>query len=368
MKQFIAFVTKEFYHITRDYRTMLILLVMPVVQIILFGFALSNEVRNVNLTLLLPDRDAITTRIIHRLDASPYFTVTGIIDTDRDIDPAFQSGNTDMVLTFSPRFADRIFTPEGAALQLITDGTNPNIATASAMYASAIIRQTLADASSSAITAPPGITPNIHMMYNPRMKSSYTFVPGVMGLIIILICAMMTSIAIVREKENGTMELLLVSPTHPTTIYISKMIPYLIISLINYLTIIILTVTLLDMPIAGSFGTLTLLSLIYIIVALTLGLFISTIMTTQIAAMLASGMMLMIPMMFLSGFMFPTENMPLFFQYASYIIPAKWYIIGVKKIMIQGLPIGSLVSELSILCGMATLMMAISIRKFKNRL
>lgn len=366
MKQFSALVTKEFRHILRDYRTMLILLVMPVVQITLFGFALSNEVRNVNLTLLLPDRNTVTDRIVNRLDAGNLFTISGIIGSDAEIDPAFQSGNTDMVLSFSPGFTHKVFSPEGAQIQIITDATNTNTATAAAMYASSIIRHELMENNPTAAAA--GVVPNMRMMYNPQMRSAFSFVPGVMGLVIILICAMMTSIAIVREKEMGTMELMLVSPMRPILIIIAKMIPYFAISVTNYITILVLAVTLLDMPLAGNFFTLTLLSAIYIIVALALGLFISTKMETQVAAMLASGMVLMMPVMFLSGFMFPVDNMPLFFQWLSNIVPAKWYIIGVKKVMVQGLPITSLWQELSILTFMAIFLLAVSLKQFKNRL
>ena len=200
------------------------------------------------------------------------------------------------------------------------------------------------------------------------MRSSYSFVPGVMGLIIILICAMMTSISIVREKESGTMEILLVSPMRPLVIIISKMIPYMVLSIVNYLTILLLSITLLDVPMTGSFWSLTLLSLIYIIVSLALGLLISTKARTQLAAMLGSGMVLMIPVIFLSGLLFPIESMPRIFQIVSYIIPASWYIEGVRKLMIEGLSMSMVAKEFIILSVTAVFLLAISIKNFKLRL
>ena len=206
------------------------------------------------------------------------------------------------------------------------------------------------------------------MLYNPQMKSSYSFVPGVMGLIIILICAMMTSVSIVREKETGTMELLLVSPMKPMMIIVSKMMPYLVLSFIDFLIITLLSVTLLDVPMQGSFGVLCLLALLYITAALSLGLLISTRVESQMAAMLVSGMVLMVPSMFFSGMMFPVESMPLFFQWLSKMLPPTWFIIGVKKLMIEGLPAVYVAKEIAILTAMAAVLIAASLKNFKHRL
>lgn len=365
MRQFAAFIKKEFLHVLRDARTMLILLGMPVVQIILFGFAISTEIRNIDLAVVIPSADGITRKLTEKMDASEYFTVRCVLQDSKDIERYFRDGTVSMAIAFSPDFADEVFSPEGSAIQLITDGSNTNTARTAAGYASAIILDGL---TGDMPVSTGGIRPNIRMLFNPQLRSSYTFVPGVMGLIIILICAMMTSISIVREKETGTMGLMLVSPMRPSVIILSKMVPYMVLSTVNYLTILLLSVTLLDVPLSGNFWSLSLLSLIYIIVSLALGLLISTKARTQLAAMLGSGMLLMIPVVFLSGLMFPVESMPGFFRAVSAIVPARWYIEGVKKLMIEGLPIWLVTKEFIILSAMAVLLLAVSIRNFKLRL
>ena len=365
MRQFKAFVKKEFLHVFRDTRTMLILFGMPVVQIILFGFAISTEVRNIDLAVVVPQSSEVMRRLTEKFDASEYFTVRKILHSTDGIERYFRDGSISMAIAFTPGFADEVLSPEGAGIQLIMDGSNTNTARTAAGYATAVIMDALSERTAAEAA---GIQTDVRMLFNPQMRSSYNFVPGVMGLIIILICAMMTSIAIVREKETGTMEVLLVSPMRPQIIILSKMMPYMALSIVNYLTILLLSVTLLDIPLSGNFWSLTLLSLIYIVVSLALGLMISTRTRTQLAAMLGSGMVLMIPVVFLSGLLFPVESMPGFFRVLSGAVPARWYIEGVKKLMIEGLPAGMVAKEFAILSGMAVFLLAVSIKNFKLRL
>ena len=265
MRQFKAFVKKEFLHVFRDTRTMLILFGMPVVQIILFGFAISTEVRNIDLAVVVPQSSEVTRRLTEKFDASEYFTVRKILRSTDGIERYFRDGSISMAIAFTPGFADEVLSPEGAGIQLITDCSNTNTARTAAGYATALIMDALSEGTTAEAA---GIQTDVRMLFNPQMRSSYNFVPGVMGLIIILICAMMTSIAIVREKETGTMEVLLVSPMRPQIIILSKMMPYMALSIVNYLTILLLSVTLLDIPLSGNFWSLTLLSLIYIVVSL----------------------------------------------------------------------------------------------------
>jgi ABC-2 type transport system permease protein len=366
---FRAFVRKEFFHIFRDRRTILILLGMPVVQIILFGFAISTEVKNINVAVLVPVHDGMTRRIVERIDAGEHFRVTAMLASPGETDRAFRSGAADLVVAFSPRFEDNLFTAAGAQIQLMTDATDTNTATASAAYVSGIIQSFFAEEfPAAADAAPPGIRPNVRMLYNPQMKSAYTFVPGVMGLIMMLICAMMTSVSIVREKESGTMEVLLVSPVRPIYIILSKMVPYFVLSCVSFLLILLLSIFLLGVPMQGSIAGLCALSLLYIAVSLSLGLLISTVVDTQIAAMLASGMVLMVPVIFLSGMIFPTESMPDVLQWLARIVPARWYIVAVKKLMIEGLSVAYVVKEFLILFAMALLLIGVSLKKFKYRL
>ena len=359
MRQFIAFIKKEFYHIFRDRRTMLILLGMPVVQIILFGFAISTEVKNVRLAVLDPSNDVVTRKIIDCLDASEYFTVTARFHSPQDMEAAFLKNEVDMAIVFSERFADDLYTGD-ARVQLIVDATDPNMSTSQVNYATGIVSmvgQEMIPPNMSAAR----LTPDIKLLYNPQMKSAYNFVPGVMGLILMLICAMMTSISIVREKETGTMEVLLVSPVKPLFIILAKAVPYFVLSFVNLITILLLSVFVLDVPVVGSLFWL-------ITVSLALGLLISSVTRTQVAAMLVSGLMLMMPTMLLSGMIFPIESMPVILQWISDILPARWYIQAVRKLMIEGVPVALVYKEIGILLLMATVLITISIKKFKYRL
>lgn len=375
MKQFISFVRKEFYHIFRDRRTMLILLGMPIVQIILFGFAISTEVQNVRVVVLDPANDVMTRRIIDRLEASEYFSVHRLLRSPQELEAVFREGDADLAVVFSPCFADCLY--EGAQIQLIADATDPNMATTRTNYVSGIIAAaqlevmgSSSEASSSVgesrVAAP--IVPELKLLYNPQMRSAYNFVPGVMGLILMLICAMMTSISIVREKEMGTMEVLLVSPVPPLFIILAKAVPYFVLSFINLVTILLLSVYVLHVPVAGSLFWLIAVSLLFIFVSLALGLLISIITRTQVAAMLASGLVLMMPTMLLSGMIFPIESMPLLLQLISDVLPARWYIQAVRKLMIEGVPVALVLKEIAILSLMAVVLLTVSFKKFKNRL
>jgi ABC-2 type transport system permease protein len=367
MKQLLSFIRKEFYHILRDKTTMMILLLMPIIQIILFGFALTTEVKDTQVAVLVPTNDEASSRIIDKLNASAYFDVVARIHTTDEIQPVFRDAKAKLVVVFEDHFGEKLRHNGTAHIQLLADATDPNAATSFTFYASNIInsyQQELMGENKN----PYQITPEVKMLFNPQMKSSFNFVPGVLGMIMLLICAMMTSIAIVREKEMGTMEILLVSPMKPIYIILSKITPYFVLSCVNFATIMLLSVFVLGVPIAGSFMSLVAVSLLYIFVSLSFGLLVSTITHSQQAAMLVSGMGLMIPVMLLSGMMFPIENMPLPLQLLSNIVPAKWYIRAVKAIMIEGLGITSVLKEVGVLCLMGIVLVTISLKKFKVRL
>ncbi len=366
MKQFFAFVRKEFYHIFRDRRTMLILLGMPVVQIILFGFAISTEVKNVRVVVLDPSNDVMTRRIVDRIGASEYFRMERMIHSPEELEAIFREGDADLAIVFSTRFADGIYSGD-SQIQLVADATDPNMATTRTNYAAGIIASVQQELMPSGVSVAT-IVPDVKLLYNPQMKSTYNFVPGVMGLILMLICAMMTSISIVREKETGTMEILLVSPVKPLFVILSKAVPYFVLSFVNLVTILLLSVYVLHVPVAGSLFWLITVSLLFIFVSLALGLLISSVTRTQVAAMLASGLILMMPTMILSGMIFPIESMPLVLQIISDILPARWYIQAVRKLMIEGVDITLVLKEVGILAFMAAVLITISFKKFKNRL
>ena len=361
MKQFWAFIKIEFFHIFRDRRTMLILLGMPVLQIILFGFAITTELNHSRVAVLDPSKDAVTTRITERIDENRYFSVVKELSSASDIETVFRHDEADIVVAFTPDFDANLSTGE-AGIQLVVDATDPNTGNMMAGYVQGIVGQALQSGTQSSPIV------QTHLLFNPQMKSAYNFVPGVMGLILMLICAMMTSISIVREKETGTLEVLLVSPIRPIFIILAKAVPYLVLSCVNLITILLLSVYVLHVPVEGSLWTLSFLSLLLIAVALSLGLLISCVVQNQVAAMIVSGMGLMMPVMLLSGMIFPIESMPAVLQWISNIIPARWYIQAVKKVMIEGLGMAAVWHEALILSGMAALLIGLSLKKFKERL
>lgn len=374
MKEFLAFVKIEFFHIFRDKRTMLILLAMPVVQILLFGFAITTEVKDARVMVLGYSGDPVEQRLVERLEQNAYFRVVGFVHTDQEAWKAFRQNETDMIVAFPENFGERVAGQEGADIQILVDGTDPNTAHLMKNYARAVIASglgemaRLASGASSAGIQSGTVNLQTHMLFNPQMKSAYNFVPGVMGLILMLICTMMTSVSIVREKETGTMELLLVSPIRPIFIILAKAVPYFLISCINLITILLLSVFVLHVPVAGSLLLLSFVSMLLILVALSLGLLVSTLANTQVAAMLLSGMVLMMPVMLLSGLIFPIESMPLPLQWISNLIPAKWYIQAVKKIMIEGVGLPFVWQEIVILCVMAAILTTVSLKNFRQRL
>ena len=339
----------------------MILLGMPVLQIILFGFAITTELNHSRVAVLDPSKDAVTTRITERIDENRYFSVVKELSSASDIETVFRHDEADIVVAFTPDFDANLSTGE-AGIQLVVDATDPNTGNMMAGYVQGIVGQALQSGTQSSPIV------QTHLLFNPQMKSAYNFVPGVMGLILMLICAMMTSISIVREKETGTMEVLLVSPIRPIFIILAKAVPYLVLSCVNLATILLLSVYVLHVPGEGSLWTLSFLSLLLIAVALSLGLLISCVVQNQVAAMIVSGMGLMMPVMLLSGMIFPIESMPAVLQWISNIIPARWYIQAVKKVMIEGLGMAAVWHEALILSGMAALLIGLSLKKFKGRL
>ena len=351
MRQFISFITKEAKHIVRDKRTMLILFGMPIVLMLLFGFAITTDVRNVRTVVVTSSQDHLTRQAVDRLAASEYFVITSTVATPREAELLIRRQKADMAVVFSPDFASR---REG--IQFIVDGADPNMAQQWTNYATGVI----ANADAALV--------NSKMLYNPQMKSAYNFVPAIMGMLLMLVCAMMTSISIVREKEKGTMEVLLVSPVKPLMIIVAKAVPYLVLAFAILTTILLMGRYVLGVPLQGSIVWIYLVSTIYILLALSLGLLISNIATSQLMALLLSAMVLLMPIVMLSGMLFPIESMPPVLQWISAIVPPRYYIEAMRKLMIMGVGIGEIVREVAILSGMTILLLAVSLLKFKTRL
>ena len=351
MKQFLSFVIKESRHILRDRRTMLILFGMPIVLMLLFGFAITNDVKNVRTVVVTSQMDHLTQAAVERLSASEYFNITAIVGTSHEAEQLIRRQRADMAVIFGKDFASK-----NGGLQFIVDASDPNMAQQWTTYA----QQTMGNAASSIL--------NLKMLYNPQMKSAYNFVPAIMGMLLMLVCAMMTSISIVREKERGTMEVLLVSPVKPLMIIIAKAIPYLVLAFVILTTILLMGHFVLGVPMHGSIIWIYVVSTIYILLALSLGLLISNIATSQLMALLLSAMVLLVPIIMLSGMLFPVESMPKILQWISAVVPPRYYIEAMRKLMIMGVGLGEVMREVLILSGFTMVLLVVSLAKFNKRL
>ena len=363
MGGFFSFVKKETLHILRDSRTMLIALLMPVAQILLFGFAVSTEINNLNVAVVVPQWSEDIRQSVEKLSANPYITYKGSI-TPGEIDQWLRSGRTDAIVVFASDF-DRLINQwkqtgtSETAMQFVMDASNTNIAQAGAGYLTNILAGELMSSASMVET---------HMLFNPQMKSAFNFVPGIMGMIFILICAILTSVSILREKETGTMDVLLVSPVRPMRIILAKMMPYLALSCINLTTILLLARYVLGIPMGHNLWIVIIISLVYFALALSLGLLISTIAKKQIVALLVSAALMLLPIVMLSGMLFPIENMPAVLQPLSAIVPARWYIDAMRKLLIQGASWNLVFQDFIILVGMTIAILGIALKNFNDKL
>lgn len=367
MKRFLAFVKKEFFHILRDYRTMLILFGMPVAQIMLFGFAITNEIKDAHIAILDPSRDYATTRFSEKLLSSGYFILDQYLYSPSEIEPAFREGKVKVVVVYDEDFSQKLLKNNSASIQIIADATDPNTANTLINYITSIF-QDFVRLQNPLGKIPVQIIPEVRFRYNQNLKGVFLFVPGLITIILMLVSAMMTSISLTREKELGTMEVLLASPMKPIQIIVAKVIPYILLGFLISIVILLMGYLVFSVPVKGSLALLIFEFLLFIITALSLGILISTIAQTQQVALMLSLMGLMLPTIILSGFIFPIENMPKILQWISHIIPAKWFIIIIKGIMLKGLGIHEIWKETLIIVGFTLFFLVISIKKFKIRL
>lgn len=351
MKQFTSFIIKEAKHIVRDKRTMLILFGMPIIMMLLFGYAITNDIKNVRTVIVMSNADYTTQQAVDRLSVSENFTITKVVATPSEAQKAIKDQKADLAIVFH-----KDYDSSRLAMQFIVDGSDPNMAQQWTNYARAVI------------TNRDGGMVNTKLLYNPQMKSAYNFVPAIMGTLLMLVCAMMTSISIVREKEKGTMEVLLVSPVRPLMIIVAKVIPYLVLAFIILIVILLMANFVLGVPVQGSLFWIFVISTIYILLALSLGLLVSNIAKTQLAALLMSAMLLLMPIVMLSGMIFPIESMPKILQYVSAIIPTRYYTNAMRKLMIMGVGVDQVLHEMMVLIGMFVALLGLSLSKFNKRL
>lgn len=344
---FGALVKKETLHVVRDTRTMIIIFFIPIILLLLFGFAISTEVNNVRVMVVAEKHTDDTRAVVERLRHNPYFDFRGMV-SPINADIELRRGATDAIVYLRADSGE-------VKSQIVVDASNTTVAQSATIYIQNLI---------TGKTESPAL---INTLYNPQLKSAYNFVPGIMGMIFILICAMMTSVSIVGEKENGTMNLLLVSPVKPYMIILGKLVPYFILSFAILSVILLLGYTVLGLPASWSIVNVVWVSGLYIILSLSIGLLVSTLVDTQLAALLISAVIFMLPVIMLSGMIFPIDNMPAILQYISSIVPARWYVAAMRKLMVQHLPIGYVAMEIAVLAGMTVVVLTLAIRKFTKR-
>lgn len=367
MKQFFSFIRKETWHILRDVYTLIILLIMPVVLLLILGYAVSNDMRNTPFAVLDADKSSLSNDFINKLNGNRYFSMVGYLYSEKEINNSFYEGKCKAVIVFPSDFENAFIKTKRAEIQLIIDSSDPNEASTLQNYLQLILMEfqqekTLKGEISFRIKG------EVRMLYNPQVKSAYNFVPGLMGMLMMIVCALMTSISIVREKERGTMEVLLISPLHQTTIILAKAVPYFVISILDVMLIMLIGHFVIGVPIVGSLITIFALSTVFTLAALSLGMLISSLAPTQQIAMQMALIGLMVPTMLLSGVLFPIDSMPSLLQYISNIIPARWYIEAIRGVMIKGVGLLDIIKEVSILTFMTVFLLFISIKNFKKRL
>jgi len=368
--QFISFVRKEFIHIFRDVRTMLVLFAIPVTLILLFGFAISNDLRRVKVAVVMPDQDIEVAELVRKIDAGDCFEVVAYASSVEEIDKLMKKGKVDVGLVFENSASARLMGVDGTGLDVIIDASNSSNASTESMYLTEIIYDWLNESAEGTPSQGESgrIVGNMRMLYNPSMESSYNFVPGVLGMILMLICSLMTSTSVVREKENGNMEVLLVSPMKPFNILLAKMIPYFVLSCADLAIILVMAKWILGIPMTGSLFWIILSSIVYIILSLCIGLLVSTFSPNQAVASIICGMVFLFPVLMLSGMMFPIESLPTGYQWCSAIVPGRWYISIMKKLMVQGCAPVHILKEFIVLCGMIIACFSAIVVLFKDKL
>lgn len=364
MKQFISFIKKEWKHIIRDKKTLLILFITPIVQLLILGFALSNEVKNINIAVFDLSNDLSSKNLISKINGNKYFTVSKFLSSESEINDILKQKKVKSVLVIPENFNEGVVNNLPLSVQIISDSSDPNLAKTAYNYIETIVMQFQRENKNNQV--PLLIQADIRMLYNPQQLGAYNFVPGVMTMILMLLCTMMTSVSIVKEKETGTMEMLLISPVNPILIIISKTIPYLFLSIVNVLIILLISTSILEVPIRGNILLLLFTCIIFIVTCLSLGLLISNVTQSQQSALLSSLVGMFLPTVIFSGFMFPLENMPFILQVISKGIPSKWFYDILKEVMIKGGGIETIIKPLIVLISMLIVFSLISIRKFKK--
>jgi ABC-2 type transport system permease protein len=362
----VGLLRKEVYHILRDRRTLVVIILLPIAQVILFGYSIRTDVKDVLLAVVDPSPDAMTLAIRDRFNATGTFKTIAVVSSDAALEPLFRTNRVQVAIEFAPRFAERARSGQGAELLVVTDATEPNTGTARLTYVNAVIQQYVAF--NRLDTSAVRIEPQVRSRFNPTRESANLFVPGLMAMVLTIISALMTALSLTREKETGTMEALLVSPLRPWQIIIGKVAPYLVIGFVSVAAVLIEARLIFHVPIEGSLPLLLAEGVLFILVALSIGILVSARTSSQRVAMIGTMMATMLPTQMLSGFIFPIESMPAPLQWVSNIVPAKWFVLIARGIMLKGVGLTYLWRETLILATMALVLLVASARSFHTRL
>jgi ABC-2 type transport system permease protein len=375
VKALAGLLRKEWFHIRRDRRTAAVLVALPVVQVLLFGYAIRTDVDNVRLAVVDPAPDAETISLRNRFAAAGVFQTVAVVPRIADLDPLFESGAAQQAIVFYPGFSEDLGRGEPAKLLIITDATEPNTGSLLQAYAQAVVERWSGGTGEAARAGEAGsagggvrIVPQVRMRFNPTRESKNLFVPGLMAFVLTIISSMMTAISLTREKETGTMEALLVSPLRPWQIIVGKVTPYLAIGFFSVVLVIVEALLVFRVPLHGSIPLLLLEGALYILVSLALGILISARTSSQRVAMMFALLGTMLPNILLSGFIFPLESMPAALRAISYVVPGRWFVTIARGIMLKGIGLEYIWRETLFLAGMATVLLVASVRSFNERL
>lgn len=357
---------KEWYHILRDRRTLFVIVFYPIAQVVLFGSSIRTDVRDVRLAIVDPTPDATTLAIRDRFSATGVFRIVAVAATDAPLTHLFQTDSVQVAVAFQPRFGERLARGEAAQVLVFSDATEPNSGTSRQLYARSVLQDYQSDIGlrSGSIR----IVPRVRSRFNPTRVSTNLFVPGLMAVILTIIAALMTALSLTREKETGTMEVLLVSPLRPWQIIVGKIAPYLTIGFLGVLSVYSVARIVFHVPMHGSLVLLMAEGMLFIVVSLSIGILVSARTSSQRVAMLAAVMITLLPTQMLSGVVFPVESMPPFLQLTSNLVPARWFVVIARGIMLKGVGLAYLWQETLVLGVMAAVLLIASTRSFKVRL
>jgi ABC-2 type transport system permease protein len=355
MRRVLCLIKKELLELRQDPALLRVVLVAPIIQLTILGYAATTDVKNVPVIVADQDRSTESRRLINQFEASPYFTVTGIVGSSSDIDPHLERGDVWMAVVIPGGYGQRVSVGLPTAVQLVADGSDASSTNVALGYASNLVagyaQELVARSRPGGAVSAGGIDARVRVWFNPQLESRYFMVPGVLALLLIVITAVLSSMAIVREKELGTLEQLSVTPLRRWELVVGKLLPYGLIGMVDVLLVVAVAVFWFEIPLRGSFALLLGLSAIYLLNTLGLGLLVSTISDNQQQAMMTAAFFVVVPMMFLSGFVFLIENMPAVIQPLTYAIPLRYYLVIVRGIFLKGVGIKTLWPQAAALLG-----------------